>query len=162
LKWYTLNMKNILIAVALVIVFNALFVFSGGLELLVKTEQQAEPETVIGADIVDVFRFTLEDEVRKKIGVPIEGYEPAMFLQVFPGLVETDFDNVEASIGIYKIVDSRLEHQLDTTQLIHSAAGAISRPGYSTLLQNVADRIGVDFKTDGTITDIMGSLIEEG
>jgi hypothetical protein len=151
-------MKNILIVVVLVIVFNALFVFSGGLELLVKTEQQAEPVGTINADVVDVFRFTLEDEVRKKVGTPIEGYEPAMFLQVFPGLVETDFDGVAASIGGYTVIEGRLEHALDETQLIHSAAEAISRPGYATLLQNIADRTGVNLQADGTITDIMGSL----
>lgn len=154
-------MKNILMAVVLVIVFNAIFVFSGGLELLIKTDTEAVPESVIRADVIEVFRFTLEDEVRKKVGMPIEGYEPQMFLQVFPGLVETDFDGVEASIGSYIIAEGRLEHEIDTSKLIHSAATAISREGYKTLLKNVANRIDVDFNTDGTITDIMGALTSE-
>ena len=153
--------KNILIAGVLVVVFNAIFVFSGGLELLVKTDQKAEPETRIGRDEVDVFQFTLEDEVRKKTGQPIEGFEPVMYLQVFPGLVESDFDGVEASIGKYVMVDGKLEHQLDTTKLIHSAAASIGRIGMETLLRNVATRIGIDLATDGTITDIMEALISK-
>ncbi len=155
-------MKNILIVAVLVIVFNAIFVFSGGLEMLIKTEQGTEVQKGVSATTVDVFRFTLEDEVRKKIGMPIEGYEPQMFLQVFPGLVETDFDGVEASLGNYIVVDGKLELRVDEDQLVHSAAGAVSRAGVETLLMNVAQRIGIDLSTDGTITDVMRSLTVEG
>ena len=155
-------MKNILIAIGLVIIFNALFVFSGGLDLLVKTEQVAEHENEVDAEIVDVFRFTLEDEVRKKVGLPDEGYEPAMFLQVFPGLVETDFEGVQASIGGYVMKEGRLVHKLDESKLVHSAAQAITRPGFTTLLENVSKRIGINLSTDGTITDIMSALTSEG
>lgn len=155
-------MKNILIAIGLVIIFNAVFVFSGGLDLLVKTEQVAEYENEVDAEIVDVFRFTLEDEVRKKVGTPNEGYEPAMFLQVFPGLVETDFEGVQASIGGYVMKEGRLVHKLDESKLVHSAAQAITRPGFTTLLENVSKRIGINLSTDGTITDIMSALTSEG
>lgn len=155
-------MKNILIAVAAVLVFNALFVFSGGLELLVRTEQEEQLPVRIDTDVVDVFRFTLEDEVRKKLGAPIEGYEPHMFLQVFPGLVETDFEGVQASIGSYTITEGRLEHKLDDTQLVHSAATAVTREGMETLLSNVAYRTGINLAAEGTITDIMSALIAEG
>lgn len=155
-------MKNILIAVVLVVVFNAIFVFSGGLELLVKTDHVVEPESHIGTSVVDVFQFTLEDEVRKKVGQPIDGFVPQMFLQVFPGLVETDFDGVEASVGWYTMLDGKLEHQLDETKLVHSAAESIGRIGMETLLRNIANRIGIDLSTDGTITDIMNSLTSEG
>jgi hypothetical protein len=154
-------MKNILIAVVAVLVFNALFVYSGGLELLMKTEQKEVVQERVGTDVVMVFRFTLEEEVQKKMGMPIEGYEPKMFLQVFPGLVETDFDGVQASIGHYEIQEGRLVHVLDKTKLVHSAAGAITREGVETLLNNIADRIGVDLTQNGTITDIMSALIAQ-
>lgn len=151
-------LKQILIAVVAVLVFNAIFVFSGGLALLVETEQASEAPVRVGTDVVDVFKFTLEDEVVKKIGQPIEGFQPQMFLQVFPGLVETDFNGVEASIGHYEIVDGRLQHIPDGTRLMHSAAGAISREGMETLLYNIAARIQIDLRTDGTITDIMSAI----
>lgn len=122
----------------------------------------AEHENEVDAEIVDVFRFTLEDEVRKKVGMPNEGYEPAMFLQVFPGLVETDFEGVQASIGGYVMKEGRLVHKLDESKLVHSAAQAITRPGFTTLLENVSKRIGINLSTDGTITDIMSALTSEG
>tara|TARA_B100000745_G_scaffold290251_2_gene229031 strand:- start:1291 stop:1761 length:471 start_codon:yes stop_codon:yes gene_type:complete len=152
-------MKNILIAVVAVLVFNAIFVYSGGLELLVKTEQKEEIPERVGTDVIDVFRFTLEEEVQKKIGTPVEGYEPQMFLQVFPGLVETDFDGVEASIGRYAVTEGRLTYMPDDTKLIHSAATAIRRDGYETLLNNIADRIEINLTSDGTITDVMSALV---
>ena len=153
-------LKQVLIIVFLVIAFNALFVFSGGLELLVKTEQAEEArEYRVDPDIVDVFRFTLEDEVVKKQGQPIEGFEPGMLLAAFPGLAATDFDGVRASIGEYVVVDGLLEHQLGGSDgPIHSAATAINRLGYETLLNNIAARAGIDLSTDGTITDVMTVL----
>jgi len=150
--------KSIFIAVVLVIVFNAIFVFSGGLELLVKTEQKTVEEQAVSTGVIDVFRFTLEDEVVKKIRQPIEGFRPDMYMRVFPGLVETDFDGVQASLGIYEMKDGELQFVLDQTQLVHSAAEAIAREGYQTMLKNISKRIGIDLNTDGTITDVMNSL----
>ena len=152
--------KNMLIAVLLVIFFNAIFVFSGGLELLIKTEQAEEEKNFrVDPDIVDVFRFTLEDEVKKKQGQPIEGYEPQMFMAVFHGLAATDFEGVKASIGYYTVVGGKLTHKLgDTKGPIHSAAGAINRTGYEILLNNVAKRGGINLQANGTITDVMNVI----
>ena len=151
-------LKQILIAVIAVLLFNAVFVFSGGLDLLVQSEQKTEAPVKVGPDVVDVFKFTLEDEVNKKLGAAEEGYVPEMFLQVFPGLVETDFDGVEASVGRYEIIDGRLQHIPDDTKLMHSAAKVISRTGIETLLYNIADRIQIDLRADGTITELMSAI----
>lgn len=153
-------LKNILIIVLLLVVFNAFFVFSGGLDLLVKTEQREEQKNEnISPDIVDVFRFTLENEVDKKKGKPIEGYEPQMFLDVFDGLVETDFAGAQAWMGEYVIVEGRLEHDTSkVTSPIHSAAGAMNRVGYGTLLNNVSTRTGIDLQGEGTITDVINVI----
>ncbi len=153
--------KTILIAAVLVVIFNAVFVFSGGLDLLVKQDQEERIKVEkIDPDIVDVFRFTLEDEVLKKIGQPIEGYEPQMFLEAFSGLTETDFAGVSAVIGTYEVLEGRLEHRLgDTKQPIHSAATAIDKEGYETLLNNVANRAAINLKGSGTITDVMSVIV---
>ncbi len=109
----------------------------------------------------EVFTFTLEEEVQKKIGQPIEGYEPEMFLQLFPGLVATDFEGVEASIGYYTITQGKLVHELgENRTLVHSAAGAITRAGMARLLENVATRTGINLEEDGTLTDIMSAISE--
>lgn len=152
-------MKNILIAVVAVLIFNVIFVFSGGLDLLVKTEQKESIPLAVSPNVVDVFKFTLEEEVQKKIGMPVEGYEPQMFLQVFPGLADTDFEGVDASSGYYTVDNGKIALKLDDSGLVHSAAGAITRDGIETLLYNVANRIGVDLKGEGTITDIMAAIV---
>jgi hypothetical protein len=106
-----------------------------------------------------VFRTTLRNEIDKEIGKPIEGYEPFMFLQVFPGLTETDFEGVEASIGHYTVEDGRLIHKLDDTRLVHSAAKAVTDRGMDTLLGNVSKRLKVDLSSGGTLTEIMNALV---
>ena len=153
-------MKKIFIIAVLIVGFNAIFVFSGGLDLFMKKEQpeMEKKQGSMSPSHVDIFRFTLEDEVQKKIGTPIEGYEPQMYLQVFPGLVESDFDGVPASIGKYVMVEGRLVHKLDETQLIHSAAGALTRQGIAALLVNVSQRIDVDLNAEGTLTDIFSAI----
>jgi len=124
-------------------------------------EAQSRPVSqTLAPQVVDVFSFTLREEVDKKIGQPIEGYEPQMFIAAFPGLTETDFEGVEASLGYYTFRGGKLELVLDESQLIHSAAGAISRTGMETLLTNVSARTGINLEGKGTLTDIMRYLIE--
>ncbi len=84
-----------------------------------------------------------------------------MFLSVFSGLAESDFDGVEASIGMYELIDGRLVHQLDKTKLVHSAAGAIPRRGYETLYRNVASRVEVDITAGGTLTDVVSAVTSQ-
>lgn len=152
-------MKNVLIVVGMLVIFNAVLVFSGALDKLIETKDETvTPPTTIAPDVVSVFRFTLEDEVNKKLGQPIEGYEPSMFIAAFPGLVESDFDGVEASIGHYQINNGKLEHVFDEKQLIHSAAGAIGREGMTTLLKNISARTGINLNTTGTITDVINVI----
>jgi len=158
-------LKQAVTIIIMVVVCNAIFVYFGGLDALIATKYREHAyipthndSTEVSADIVDVFKFTLNDEVVKKIGQPREGFEPAMYLTAFSGLVETDFDGVEASIGAYRVVNGRLEHQLPDDQPVHSAAGAVTRTGIETLLQNVADRAGLDLEHSSTLTDIVSVI----
>jgi hypothetical protein len=109
-----------------------------------------------------VFKTTLKNEVARTQGVPIEGFIPSMFLKSFSGLTMTDFEGVEASIGLYTIESGRLVHKLASDKLIHSAATAVTDKGLETLLANVSVRLGVDLTKDGTLTQIMDALIAPG
>ena len=99
-----------------------------------------EPETPSAEAVVD-FQFALEEAFRIEVGQPIEGYEPAMFMQIFPNLIPEDFDGVDALIGHYEFVDGQLVHELGDVDVIHSAAEAISEAGFETLLENVSGRL---------------------
>jgi len=154
-------MIKFIMLVLVVVIFNTGFIYFGGTAWIDERLNPLPLRTwsVDSVVVIDVFIFTLEEEVRKKHGQPIEGYVPAMFLAAFLGLTETDFEGVEASIGYYTIEQGRLVHKLDETKLIHSAATAISRKRMETLLYNVATRTNIDLHGDGTITDIMSVLI---
>lgn len=152
--------RNFLIIIIGIVALNAVFLYSGGFEYIRKQFEPEETPLQIAPDVTDTFRKTLEEEVREKLGPPIEGYEPQMFLEVFPGLTKSDFDGVEASIGKYVLVEGQLEHRMEGATLIHSAAGSVTRRGYTTLYNNVARRMGIDLKNGGTLTDVMGALTQ--
>lgn len=113
----------------------------------------------IPLDVQTVFKATLKNEVIAKQGMPVEGFEPFMFLKVFPGLTETDFEGAEASIGHYTIEGGQLVHKTDDTKLIHSAAKALTDRGLDTVLANVSVRLKVDLAKKGTLTEIIEALV---
>ena len=115
----------------------------------------------IPLEVQIAFKSVLKNEVQRTQGMPIEGYEPFMFLKAFPGLTATDFEGVEASIGHYTIQEGKLMHVTDNSKLIHSAAKAITDRGLNTLLSNVSVRLKVDLTKEGTLTNIMEALVSK-
>jgi hypothetical protein len=148
-----------MLIIGLVVVANLAFVYVGGArwideQFFTPTEQSVITDPVL----VDVFIFTLEEEVQKKRAQPEEGYQPHMFLDVFPGLTATDFEGVEASVGYYTFVDGKLVHELGDATLVHETPEALSRRGMETLLINIATRTSINLQSTGTITDIIRAI----
>ena len=56
-------------------------------------------------DIQEYFNERLREGVLERVGQPIEGFIPSMFLQAFSGIVPQDFDGAGAQLGKYKIVE---------------------------------------------------------
>lgn len=137
--------------------------WSGNLFIQVHTPvtNTSQSTQSIDAETEQLFITTLRETVNRQLGQPIEGYTPDMFIAVFPGLVATDFEDVEASIGKYVVVEGQLVHVTPPGQPIHSAASAVSSRGLITLLQNVANRAQIDLAYSGTITDIMRVITED-
>lgn len=105
----------------------------------------------------DKFQMALEQKVITEIGQPIEGFEPAMFMQVFPGLEASDFDGVEAAIGRYEYDGFELKHDLGEVEMIHSAAQAVTEDGIETLFTNVAYRLHVKL-SDIDVAEVINGL----
>jgi len=105
-----------------------------------------------------VFGIVLKEAVVAELGQPTEGFTPTMLLEVFPGLALTDFEGVEASVGQYEVVNGGLELVTPRGALLHSAAGAVSRRGFETLLRTVSARLQIDLAHSGTITQVMGAI----
>jgi hypothetical protein len=128
-------------------------------EQLVITYQPVPQAAAVSLETQGVlFGETLRTEVDRQLGVPTEGYRPEMFIEVFPGLALTDFEDVAASVGKYVVVEGQLVHVIPPGALSHSAAQAIAHNGYETLLANVARRLQIDLVHSGTITQVLDSI----
>lgn len=107
-----------------------------------------------------VTEFTEEMRVGtvERVGQPIEGFEPSMFMRAFPGLTANDFDGVDALIGLYRYDDGEVVYDLNGEPELHSAARAISDEGMLTLLINVASRLQYDLSGDDTVADLIAAI----
>jgi hypothetical protein len=109
---------------------------------------------------VKAFQTTLEAKVVADVGQPIEGFMPGILLQEFSGLRESDFDEVDVMIGHFEYANGDLIHDLEGAEMIHSAADALTNEGYETLLENVAERLGV-MMHDG-LDEVIEKIAGEG
>lgn len=77
--------------------------------------------------------------IERKGGRPIEGFQPFMFMEAYPGLGASDFNCVEEyDGGVYIFKDEQLTLTPKNTTKVSSAEGAITPRGMNQLLQNVA------------------------
>jgi len=109
-------------------------------------------------DIQEYFNEGLRDGVIDRIGQPIEGFVPFMFLRAFSGLVPNDFDGADALLGEYKIIRNKLAFIVDEGGPIHSAAEAISEEGMKTVFTNIQRRTNVLVTTTGEVDALVLSL----
>jgi len=106
-------------------------------------------------DVQEYFDEKLREGVIDRIGQPIEGFVPFMFLRAFSRLVPNDFDGADALLGEYKIMENELAFILDEGGPIHSAAEAISEEGMKTVFTNIQRRTNVLITT----TDEVDALL---
>lgn len=142
----------------ILIVGVALYLWVSG-KLVVEYVGDQSVETIMSTEEEAVlFTNTLRSTVDEQLGQPVEGYTPDMFIEVFPGLVATDFEDVEASIGKYVVVEGQLVHVMPPSVPLHSAAAAVTSRGLRTLLDNVARRAQIDLSNSGTLTEVFDTL----
>ena len=106
-------------------------------------------------DVQEYFNEKLCEGVIDRIGRPIEGFMPFMFMQVFSGLVPNDFDGAEALLGEYKIMEEELAFIVDEGGPIHSAAEAISEEGMKTVFTNIQRRTNVLITTTEEVDGLL-------
>jgi hypothetical protein len=94
-------------------------------------------------DVQEYFNEKLREGVIDRIGQPIEGFVPFMFLRSFSGLMPNDFDGADALLGEYKIKEKELSFIVDEGSPIHSAAEVISEEGMKTVFANIQRRTNV-------------------
>ncbi len=106
-------------------------------------------------NVQEYFNEKLRQGVIDRIGQPIEGFVPFMFMQAFSGLVPKDFDGADALFGEYKIVDKELAFIMDEGGPIHSAAEAVSEEGMNTVFANIQRRANVLITTTDEVNGLL-------
>ena len=143
--------------------FIVLFVaFAGSCDLYsTAPDDDAQDTLAINPGTIEVqeyFNEKLRESVIDRIGQPIEGFVPFMFLRAFSGLVPNDFDGAEALLGEYKIMEKELAFIVDEGGPIHSAAEAISEEGMKTVFTNIQRRENVLITTADEVDGLLLSL----
>lgn len=105
--------------------------------------------------VQEYFNEKLREGVIDRIGQPIEGFVPFMFMQAFSGLVLKDFDGADALLGEYKIVDKELAFIMDEGGPIHSAAEAVSEEGMKTVFANIRRRTNILIATTDEVDGLL-------
>ena len=116
----------------------------------------------VSEEAVEEFIEVTRGKVVSEIGQPIEGFEPFMFMRVYPGLEEQDFDGVDALIGSYQYENGELTYDLGEEREVHSAARAISDEGMAGLLSNVVNRLSIDLEEGAVIDTVIEAIEEDG
>jgi len=91
----------------------------------------------------EYFIEQIQGRVVSEKGQPIEGFEPFMFVEVYPGLVESDFDGVETFGDTHG------------SKYATSADDSITPKGMGRLLENVAKRAGFALETKKDIDMVL-------
>ncbi len=101
------------------------------------------------------FTNKLQSFVVENFGQPIDsGFTAPMYLQAFPGLMESDFNGVETSEGKYDYSDGKLTFIRVQTGYASTFEEAILEKGHKTLLNNLRARLGNDLSVDEIISRI--------
>jgi hypothetical protein len=109
-------------------------------------------------DVQEYFNEKLREGVIDRIGQPIEGFVPFMFLRAFSGLVPNDFDGADALLGEYRVKEKEFSFIVDEGGPIHSAAEAISEEGMKTVFTNIQRRTNVLITTTDEVDGLLRSL----
>lgn len=137
-----------------------LFILIGAGVYVSSNQMPAEEngKTSISEEAITEFTEEMRAGTVARVGQPIEGFEPFMFIQAFPGLEASDFNNVDALIGLYRYENGEVVYDLNGEVEIHSAARAISDEGMLQLLVTIAARLNVDLEGEATIGDLIAVI----
>ncbi len=92
-------------------------------------------------------------------GRPIEGFNPDLYMQAFPGLTKEDFNNVEAINGKWSLVNGELIFQTISDQgIITTADGTINEQGMETLLSKLSQKFNIPSDSKENIDAIIEEI----
>jgi len=91
--------------------------------------------------------------------IPIEGFTPSMYLDLFSKLEEKDFRNVRAINGIYNHNEGELIFMMNSSEFITSADGSLNEEGMGDLLGNLEQRLDVSISDNDSVDELIELII---
>lgn len=124
-------------------------------------KKNLSPEVSLDAAELKYFNDRLQGRYLSLVGQPIEGFRPNMFMQVWPGLTESDFDQVETIGGKYEFKNGSLIYTERAGGVKTSADEAITGKGMETLLENLSGRLSMSLVDSADLDNLLAYLIEK-
>lgn len=119
--------------IAIVVIGTGSFIFG--------TKIDKEPTSIIQQTLS--FQELLQKVGVERVGQSVEGFDAFLLKKAFPGLVDSDFDEVETLEGKYELVDGNLQYTRGAYLSVTLAGQTVSEEGYDTLLKNISNRLGI-------------------
>lgn len=113
-------------------------------------------------ELADYFEEQMTRRAIEDVGQPIEGFDADLLMSAYPGLLPEDFDGVQALEGRYEAQNGELDFLRDGERPRTSAAHTVSHEGYGTLLERVAERLGVEPRDEKAIDEIIEHIDTNG
>ena len=98
------NIKIVIIIATLIVLGILIYISTDS----IKNTQSTSSE-ITAIELNNYFKEQAISLIVSRVGQPIEGFEPFMFMRAFPGLVPKDFENVEALQGIYSVQGNNIQ-----------------------------------------------------
>ena len=117
---------------------------------------------VEGVDFFAIFSEQLRVRAVANLGaIPIEGFDADMYMDVFPGLMRSDFNGSAAIGGRWLYENDELTFVREDYTQISSADGTLTNAGIMQLYKNLVERLGIDVQRMSDIEEIF-RVIEGG
>jgi hypothetical protein len=139
------------VVVIIIIIVGGFYVLNGYIYNAKQTLVEVTPES-------KYFQERLVTLGVQDIGQPIEGFDAPLLIMAFPGLVPSDFNEVETLEGKYVLQGEGFIFVRTQEQPISSAEQMVSEKGYSTLLLNVSKRLNVPVTSEDEIDELITKL----
>ncbi|MDO8509136.1 MAG: hypothetical protein Q7S27_05635 [Nanoarchaeota archaeon] len=138
-------------------------VFAGYPVLETYPEQCKTPDGKTFVRIISLEDYFFQEMVKignENLGaMPIEGYDPDLYMGAFNGLKKEDFHEVEAIGGIWKLKNNELVFERTGPQgQITSADGTINEKGMKTLLNKLSERLNIKVSSQEDVDKVIDSI----
>ncbi len=102
--------------------------------------------------------------IESQEAIPVEGYDPDLYMGVYPALAKEDFDGTEA-IGGKWIIGEKRENELiflrNENEEISTADGTLTNEGIKKFLGNIAKRLNIQIENEDDLELLIDKISEK-